>query len=131
MALNDTAARQAKPQKKPYKLSDQGGLYLWISPQGAKSWRYDYRFAGRRYTLTLGLYARPNAKRPDVTLAGARDRHNAARRLLATGHNPAAKKKEDIQKARHAATNSFQSIAEAWLQQRSPMRSQDWLEAMH
>ena len=38
------------------KLSDRDGLYLYLSPTGAKSWRYDYRFGGRRYTLTHGGY---------------------------------------------------------------------------
>src|SRR4029453_2239840 len=104
MPLNDTAARQARPSNISYKLTDQGGLYLWISRKGAKSWRYDFRYAGKRYTLTLGQYMRPGVKRPDLTLAQARERHSEARRLLAAGYNPAAKKQDDLQKARHAAT---------------------------
>ena len=130
MPLTDTAARQARGRDKPYKLADQGGLYLWIAPSGTKSWRYDFRHVGRRYTLTLGLYARPDARRPDVTLEQARERHSAARKFVAAGQNPAMKKQTDRQKARHAATNSFEAIAEDWLKKRKDMRSEDWLEAM-
>ena len=130
MPLTDTAARQAKARTKPYKLADQGGLYLWVAPSGTKSWRYDFRHAGRRYTLTLGLYARPEGKRPDVTLEQARERHSEARKLVAAGQNPAVKKQEDRQKARHAATNSFEAVAEEWLEKRKDLRSEDWLEAM-
>ncbi|MGH6636268.1 MAG: Arm DNA-binding domain-containing protein [Gammaproteobacteria bacterium] len=50
--LTDTKARQARPKEKPYKLTDHGGLYLYIAPADAKSWRYDYRLHGRRETLT-------------------------------------------------------------------------------
>ncbi|HTO47020.1 MAG TPA: Arm DNA-binding domain-containing protein [Burkholderiales bacterium] len=74
--LTDTKVRQAKAREKPYKLADEGGLYLYVSPAGAKSWRYDYRLHGKRETLTLGRY-------PDVPLAGedgARGRHREARK---------------------------------------------------
>ena len=54
--LTDTKVRQAKARSTPYKLADQGGLYLHISTTGAKSWRYDYRLHGKRETLTIGKY---------------------------------------------------------------------------
>lgn len=46
--LTDTKARQARRKEKPYKLTDHGGLYLYIALAGAKSWRYDYLVHGRR-----------------------------------------------------------------------------------
>jgi hypothetical protein len=49
--LTDTRVKQAKKKAKPYKLADEDGLYLYVSPTGAKSWRYDYRIAGLRETL--------------------------------------------------------------------------------
>jgi hypothetical protein len=73
--LSDTKARQARPRERPYKLADHGGLYLLVSPTGAKSWRYDYRLHGRRETLTLGTY-------PDAKLAEARGRHLEARKRV-------------------------------------------------
>ena len=36
MALNDTRIRNAKPKAKPYKLTDERGLYLEVRPTGAK-----------------------------------------------------------------------------------------------
>ena len=48
MRLTDTRVRNAKPQAKAYKLSDGGGMYLLVTPDGARYWRLDYRFAGKR-----------------------------------------------------------------------------------
>ena len=56
MALTDTRIRSAKPQAKTYKLSDGGGMYLLVKPDGGRYWRLDYRFAGKRCTLALGVY---------------------------------------------------------------------------
>ena len=54
MTLTDTRIRTAKPTAKAYKLSDGGGMYLLVTPDGARYWRLDYRFAGKRRTLALG-----------------------------------------------------------------------------
>ncbi|WP_340624485.1 Arm DNA-binding domain-containing protein, partial [Stenotrophomonas maltophilia] len=43
MALTDFKIRGAKPAEKPYRLSDGGGLFLEIRPNGSKLWRYAYR----------------------------------------------------------------------------------------
>lgn len=80
-ALADTAICTDKPRK----LSDAGGLYLYIVPMGGKLWRMDYRFGGKRKTLALGAY-------PAVSLKGARDRRDEARKLLANGADPGAAK---------------------------------------
>ena len=39
MALADVAARNAKPRKRSYKLTDSGGLFLFVTPVGGKLWR--------------------------------------------------------------------------------------------
>jgi len=54
MPLTDTRIRKAKPTTKSYKLSDGGGMYLLVAPDGARYWRLDYRCAGKRRTLALG-----------------------------------------------------------------------------
>ena len=64
MPLTATAAKVAKPKDKPYKLSDEKGLYLLINPKGAKYWRLKYRYGGKEKTLALGVY-------PEVSLAEA------------------------------------------------------------
>lgn len=56
MALSDITIRNAKPQAKPYKISDSGGLFLLVTLTGGKLWRYSYRFDGKQKTLALGSY---------------------------------------------------------------------------
>ncbi len=46
MILTDAKIRAAKPAARLVKLSDGGGLQLWITPDGAKRWRLAYRLAG-------------------------------------------------------------------------------------
>ena len=65
MRLTDMRVRNANPRTKPYKLSDGGGMYMLVKPDGGRYWRLDYRFAGKRRTLSLGVY-------PTVTLSNAR-----------------------------------------------------------
>src|SRR6476660_5327532 len=86
MTLTDTRIRNAKPKATAYKLSDGGGMYLLVMPDGARYWRLDYRYAGKRRTLALGVY-------PTVTLASARERREKARVLLAEEVDPSAVKK--------------------------------------
>jgi hypothetical protein len=56
MALTDTSIRNAKPAQKPYKLYDSGGLFIQITPNGGKWWRFKYRFEGKEKLLSLGTY---------------------------------------------------------------------------
>src|ERR1700730_14562953 len=65
MALTDTEIRRTKKREKPYKLSDGGNLYLWITPSGGKLWRWAYRHEGKEKLMTFGRY-------PEVSLARAR-----------------------------------------------------------
>jgi integrase len=108
MRLTDTRIRNAKPQAKPYKLSDGGGMYLLVKPDGGRYWRLDYRFAGKRRTLALGVY-------PIMTLSSARTRRDEARRLLAQEIDPNAAKQARKRAAKIARENTFESIAREWL----------------
>ena len=36
MALTDIEVKRAKGREKPYKVSDAGGLFLWVTPPGGK-----------------------------------------------------------------------------------------------
>lgn len=54
MLLNDVAARKAKPEAKPYKMADGGGLFLLVQPNGSKYWRLAYRYFGKQKTDTAG-----------------------------------------------------------------------------
>jgi integrase len=123
--LSDVAIRDAKPRTKPYKLSDEKGLYLYVTPKtaryrkGCRSWRYDYRLAGKRRTVAYGHY-------PDVTLADARDRHSEARRLVARGLDPVAARRKSKEEAARSAVNTFRAIAETWHAELAPHRSAVW-----
>lgn len=102
-ALTDVQVRQAKAGEKPQKLSDGRGLYLLVTPQGSRLWRFDYRYNGKRKTLALGGY-------PDVPLARARKMLAEARETLARGKDPLAVRKSE----RHARENTFSSVADLW-----------------
>lgn len=106
MPLTDTAIRNAKHQKKQYKLTDERGMYLLVNDAG-KYFRLDYRFAGKRKTLALGVY-------PDVKLVEAREKRDIARKMVANGIDPAHARK--IQKSMQAeqAANSFEAVAREW-----------------
>jgi hypothetical protein len=77
MPLNDTAIRNAKPIDKPVKLTDGAGLYPLLNANGSRWWRFDYRFAGKRKTLSMGMYR-------DTGLKDAREKRDAA--MQAAGH---------------------------------------------
>ncbi|MBB4725235.1 MULTISPECIES: Arm DNA-binding domain-containing protein [Xanthomonas] len=81
MPLSDAAVRNAKPAAKPVRLFDCGGLYVEISPKGAKLWRWKYRFGGKEKRLALGVY-------PEVSLAEARAQHLEARQSPSVRHRP-------------------------------------------
>ncbi len=81
MTLSDVTIRKAKPADKTQRLFDGGGLYLEVSPAGGKWWRLKYRFGGKEKRLSLGTY-------PDTGLADARDKRDAARKLLAADVDP-------------------------------------------
>src|SRR5665647_280713 len=103
MALSAMQVSKAKAGEKPQKLADGGGMYLLVQTTGAKLWRLDYRFDGKRKTLALGIY-------PDVSLSDARERREQARKLLANGADPSAVKqatKQEERKASQVAENSF------------------------
>jgi hypothetical protein len=95
--LTDARVRNAKPTQRPIKLSDGGGLYLLIQPRGNKLWRMAYRFAGKQKTLAFGVY-------PTVSLQDAREKREAAKRVLAKGIDPSAQRRlEDKPRGRPAA----------------------------
>lgn len=108
MALTDTEIKRIKLREKPFKLSDGGGLYVWVTPAGGKLWRWAYRHEGKQKVMAFGRY-------PDISLARARERHAEQRKLLAEGVDPMAQRKSEKQAERIATENSFASVAKRWL----------------
>ena len=75
MPLSELECRQAKPQDKPYKLTDAHGLQLWVHTSGSRTWRMAYRFNGKQRSITFGQY-------PTISLGDARRKRDDVRRLL-------------------------------------------------
>jgi integrase len=125
--LLDVQPRNAKPRATPYKLTDGGGLYLLINPDGSKYWRMDYRFAGVRRTLAFGKY-------PDISLGTARKARTAARDKINAGIDPAQAKRLEKESKAIAAANTFEAIARAWhankLQSWQPRTAKNVLERL-
>lgn len=108
MALSDSSIKAEKSGTKARKVADGDGLYLLIQPTGRKWWRFDYRFDGKRKTLSMGTY-------PDVTLKEARNRRLEARQLVAKGIDPGEYRKATNSARADALANSFEAVAREWL----------------
>jgi integrase len=109
MALTDTEIRRSKPGDKPFKLSDGGGLHLMVTPSGGRLWRWKYRFEGAEKLMALGRY-------PEIPLAEARERRDAARKRLANGADPMVERMAEKTAVRVATEHTFEKIAELWLE---------------
>ena len=94
MTLCDVSCRNARPGPALQKLSDSGGLQLWVHPNGGRYWRLAYRYGGKQKVLALGVY-------PMVSLADARRARDEAREQLAVGLDPAEEKKKIARNADH------------------------------
>jgi integrase len=111
MPLSDVKIRNEKPTGRPKRLWDSGGLYVEVSPSGGKLWRFKYRFGGKEKLLAFGKW---NA----VSLAEAREKRDAAKKLLAQKIDPAEQRRADRREAAGRAANSFEVVAREWFEKR-------------
>ncbi|MDD5158111.1 integrase arm-type DNA-binding domain-containing protein [Sulfurimonas sp.] len=88
--LTATQVKTLKPKDKLYTVNDGAGLSLEITPQGSKRWRFRYRFNNKPMRKSFGVY-------PDVSLARAREKRDAARTAIADGIDPFIVVEETIQ----------------------------------
>jgi Arm domain-containing DNA-binding protein len=112
-------------------IPDRDGMYLFITPNGSKSFRFSYRFGlshdpekakkgiPGRWTITYGRY-------PQMALAEAREKHEDARRKLAKGENPATAKKREKYVIQSRGDDSFKGVAERWYSENEKGNSQSW-----
>ncbi|QGX39374.1 tyrosine-type recombinase/integrase [Permianibacter aggregans] len=106
-----TSSRQvetAKPEAKPYKLNALDGLFLEVLPTGRKRWRFRYFFLGKEKMLSLGIY-------PAIGLQDARGARDNAKKLLASGKDPSAERREEKAALREAHANTFKAVASEWI----------------
>ena len=103
--ISELKIRASKPKEKSYKVWDDRGLYMLVTPTGGRLWRFRYRIGGVEKLLALGAY-------PDVPLKRAREKRDEARTLVDDGIDPMAKRRE----ARAARLDTFELIATEWLE---------------
>lgn len=104
--LTDIACKSAfcPPDKARARATDAGGLYLEVSPSGSKRWFWKYYFDGKEKRLALGSY-------PTVTLKQARLDRDAARKVLASGADPAKRRQIERLEAQLQSVNTFEAVA--------------------
>ena len=103
LLLTDTAVKAVKPAEKAFRLYDGRGLFLYVPPKGARLWRMKYRYGGREKLLAIGEW-------PHTSLKRARERLEQARKLLADGIDPGAKKKAERQAIADTFRRSQRSV---------------------
>lgn len=106
MALSDRACKAAAAGEKVKKLSDGGGLQLWVMPSGSKLWRLAYRIAGKQKLMAIGPY-------PEISLAAARTARDEARKHIRDGVDPVALKR--TARGQTERENTFGLIADELL----------------
>jgi integrase len=111
--LSDARVKAAKPKDRAYKLTDGGGLVLFIAPIGSKLWQLRYTFQGKEKLLSLGPY-------PNVSLANAREQREAAKALLRSGKDPSLEKKLRRAAGAGHVAGSFEAIARDWHTRNTP-----------
>jgi len=111
MALTDREIRGVRPGKALTKLSDGGGLQLWVMPGGAKRWRLAYRHNSKQKTLALGVY-------PTISLREAREARDDAKRLLSSGRDPSVVRKLEKAAKIKASANTFNALADELLEKK-------------
>jgi integrase len=103
----DADVRALKPKAAPYKRGAGRGLYIFVSPAGGRHWRYDYKHAGKRRTLTLGSH-------PEVDLTAAIRKRENARAIVKAGGDP-GRTSPDV-----GGMHTFAQAADAWLDSKRP-----------
>ncbi len=113
MKLTDIKCKSAKPSNKSVKMSDGGGMYLEIMPNGSKYWRLKYRIRVKdqeklkEKRLALGVY-------PEISLKEARERRDEAKSLLEQGKDPSLEKKKKKALSQESNVNTFEAVALEW-----------------
>jgi integrase len=118
MPLTDTAAKQAKPKDKTYRLSDEKGMYLEVTPKGQKYWRMKYRIGKQEKRLSIGVY-------PTTSLKKARQIREQARQQLLDGIDPSALKQAKKLASESASESSFKVVALEWFSKKKPTWSEN------
>lgn len=94
--LTEKIIKNSLPRKSAYKIADYSGLYLFISPTGLKSWRYNLLELGKQKTVIYGRH-------PDLSIQEARANHVLFR-----------------QNKKNKSAIKFGVVAENWMRNKLP-----------
>ena len=108
MALTETRLRALKVKDKPYKVADQRGLYIEVTPSGGKLWRFRYRIGKVEKKLAIGSY-------PDISLKQAREATYEARHSVASGGDPAFEKRKQKIREEFLSAQTFEAVAREYI----------------
>lgn len=114
--LKDTTIQNAKPRDKAYRLFDGEGLYIEVTPTGAKYWRLKYRFGGKEKRISLGVYYDDSKHLKHVSLKEARRQRYDLKEVLHSGKDPSEDRRQEKLSEKIGVDNSFKAIAEEWLE---------------
>lgn len=116
--LTDPKCRNAVcPPGKPHgRFTDARGLYLEVSPAGAKRWFLKVYADKKESRMALGSY-------PGVSLADARKAQAAIKAQKKDGINPIQARKIDKLKASTAVGDTFRVVALGWYDKQAPQWS--------
>lgn len=106
--LTELQVKNAKPRADKYTMAAGQGLTLLLMPDGSKYWRLRYRFGGKARMIAVG---KPY---PDTTLKQAHARAAEFRAIIASGTDPADKRRLEKLAERKRVANTFGEAAEAW-----------------
>lgn len=112
MPLTVKEIESALPLSKPWKLADERGLYLLISPNGSKRWQLRYSFQGQKKKISFGPY-------PEISLKSARTRREDARAMIADSLDPLHERQAKKLKTKLAARNTFAEVAREYIAKRA------------
>lgn len=108
MPLTEAKVKSLKPTAKPYKVSDYDSLFVLVTPNGSKLWKFKFRVDGKEKSLSFGKY-------PAVTLKRARFLRDEARSQMAKGLDPAQAKQKSKAKKKTVSEHTFAKFAGLFL----------------
>ena len=112
--LTELQVRSAKAKDKGYRITDEGGLFLFVAPTGSKIWRVRIRKDGRDTAISLGEY-------PAISLREAREARDEIRKRVISGQDPRREKKQ---------SPTLKEVAADWIDAHRAVWRQSYIESI-
>ena len=119
MTFTDTFIKKLKPTEKKYSKSEGNGFTVRVMPSGVKTWLYAYEFDGRKKEKNLGQY-------PEISLADARDKFEADRKLLKNGTDPG--EVERLKKEEKLKAPTVSDLCDEYIKKHAKKVKKSWEE---